>query len=173
MVPRQSTRGEWNWALASYWCRKDATGIQVLVHAVEEWTSWTHRQQAKSLLQESKELPGLLGGGRRAPTLYCLTGVLSLKDGGVPTWGPERCVFSHWPCPVTYISPCPIGVLEWKCPISFMISLPFSSLRLRHHSSHSFSISWGVEWVRDQGPCGHRYTFYSIQGLWGITLWSP
>ena len=42
----------------------------------------TGSKQAKSLLQESKYLPGLLGGGRRAPLLYSLIGVLSLKDGG-------------------------------------------------------------------------------------------
>ena len=35
----------------------------------------TGSKQAKSLLQESKELPGLLGAGRRAPALYCPIGV--------------------------------------------------------------------------------------------------
>ena len=34
--------------------------------------------------------------------------------------------------PVTYISPCPIGVLGWKCPISLMVSLPFSSGKRSH-----------------------------------------
>ena len=35
----------------------------------------TGSKQAKSLLQESRELPGQLGGGRRAPSLHCPIGV--------------------------------------------------------------------------------------------------
>ena len=32
--------------------------------------------------------------GGEEPLLYCPTGFLSLKDGGVPMCGPERCGFS-------------------------------------------------------------------------------
>ena len=48
-----------------------------------ELGDYTGGKQAKSLLQESKQPPGLLGGGRRAPSLYCLIGgFYLLKMGG-------------------------------------------------------------------------------------------
>ena len=54
----------------------------------------TGNKQAKSLLQESKELPELLGAGRRDPcSLLSYRGFYPLKMEGVPMWGPERCGF--------------------------------------------------------------------------------
>ena len=31
-------------------------------------------------------------------------------------WGPDISSFSHWPCPVTCIWPCPRGILEVDVP---------------------------------------------------------
>ena len=53
------------------------------------------------------------GWGRRAPTFYCPIGVFNpLKMGGYQHGVQKDVFFSHWPCPVTSIGPCPIGVLE-------------------------------------------------------------
>ena len=72
----------------------------------------TGSKQAKSLLQESKKLPGLLGRGRRAPhSLFFCRGFYPLKMGGHQHGGQKDVVFSHWPCSITSISPDPIGVL--------------------------------------------------------------
>lgn len=48
----------------------------------------TGRKQATSLLKESKQLPGLPGGGEEPPLSIVLWGFLSFKDGREPTWGP-------------------------------------------------------------------------------------
>ena len=74
--------------------RKMLTRIRVLVPASKnELHEHTGSRQAKSLLKKSKQLPGLLRGGRRAPFSIVLQGFLFLKDGGLPTWSLERCGF--------------------------------------------------------------------------------
>ena len=55
-------------------------------------------------------------GEEESPPLpIVLCRFLFLKDG-IPTWGLDIISFSHWPCPVTYIRPYPIGVLEMDMP---------------------------------------------------------
>ena len=71
----------------------------------------TGSKQAKSLLKESKQLPGLLGGGGPPHPAFSYRGFNPLKMGGYQCGVQKDVVFSHWPCPVTYISPCPTGVL--------------------------------------------------------------
>lgn len=69
--------------------------------------------------------------GEKRPPPHCLIGVFNpLKMGGYQCGVQKNVVFSHWPCPVTYISPCPIGFQGWKCPVRLMVSLPFSSCKL-------------------------------------------
>ena len=98
--------GVWLW----YW--KDVTRIWVLVHAAEEWTSQTHRQQAsKVFITRKQKAPRAAGRGEKSPSSrLSYRGFYPLKMGGYHR-GVQKWVFSHWPCPVTYISPCPIGVL--------------------------------------------------------------
>ena len=43
-------------------------------------------------------------------------GFYPLKMGGYQRGIQKDVVFSHWPCPVTYISPCPIGALGVEMP---------------------------------------------------------
>ena len=68
--------------------------------------------QAKSLLQESKQLLGQLRGGRRVPLSIVLWWFLFLKYGGYQRGVQKDVVFSHWPCPVTYISK--YGHMVWE-----------------------------------------------------------
>ena len=56
--------------------------------------------------------PRAAGRGEKSPLLYGPIGFLSLKDGEGHQRGVQKdVVFSRWPHPVPYISPCPIGVL--------------------------------------------------------------
>ena len=57
----------------------------------------TGSKQARSLLQGSKQLPGQLGGGRRAPSLLSYRGFYSLKMGVTNGGVQKDVVFSHWP----------------------------------------------------------------------------
>ena len=50
----------------------------------------TGRKQAKSLLQESKELPGLLGGGEEPPSLLSYRDFYLLKVGGGTNVGSRK-----------------------------------------------------------------------------------
>ena len=94
-----------------YWCRKDVTRIQVLVHAAKEWTLWKYRQQCKQSIyyRKANGFQGRWEQEEEFPSLLSYRGFL--KTGGYQTWGPERCDFLHWPCPITYISLCPKEVL--------------------------------------------------------------
>lgn len=62
------------------------SGFLLFTQSKSELHEHTGSKQAKSLLQESKQLPGLLGGREKSPALYCPIGIVSLKDGGEPTW---------------------------------------------------------------------------------------
>ena len=115
----------------------------------------TGSKQAKCLLKESKLLPGLLGGGRRGP-LLSYRGFYPLKIGAGYQPGVQKdVVFSYWPCSITYICPCPVGVLGVEMSCCLIVSLPFSSRKLNHRRS-------GINI-----HLGHRYTPYSKHGLWG------
>ena len=59
----------------SCWFRQDITGIWVLVHAVKEWISWTHRQQASKVFITGKQISPRAAGsrGRRASPCPCPT----------------------------------------------------------------------------------------------------
>ena len=92
----------------------------LFTHLKNEFFIYTGSKQAKSLLlRKSKQLPGQTGRGKKSPPLYCPIGVFPLKDGGYQYGVQKGVVFSYWPCPVTYISPCPIGVLEMEMPHKF------------------------------------------------------
>ena len=97
-------------------------------------------QQAKFLL---KETPRAAGRGKKTPPFsIVLQRFLSLKGGEKHQNGVQKdVVFSHWLCSITYISPCPIGVLEVEMYRKFYGFFALLFLRLSHHSSHSFSIS--------------------------------
>ena len=125
---------------SSCWYWKDDTGIWVLIHGSQRITSWTHRQQARKVFIKEKQIaPRTAGRGEKRPlSLPSYRGFYSLKMG-VPTWGPEKCAFF------------PLALLNYlyqslsnrtfrvgNVLVSFMVSLSFSSLRLSHHSSHSF-----------------------------------
>ena len=75
----------------------------------------TGSKQAKSLLKENKQLPGLLGGEKKSTPPH--TPLLSYRDFYALKMGGYKCgvqrdmVFSHWPYSVTHIGPCPIGLL--------------------------------------------------------------
>ena len=73
----------------------------------------THRQQASKAFITGKQIASRTAGrGRRAPpSLLFYRFSFSFKDGGYQHGVQKDVVFSHWPCPITYISPCPIGVL--------------------------------------------------------------
>ena len=60
---------------------KKLLGSGFFMKPENELQEHTGSKQAKSLLEESKQLPGQLGGGR-APFSIVLWGFLSLKDGG-------------------------------------------------------------------------------------------
>ena len=79
-----------------------------LFTAVQERTWQTHRQQASKVFIKGKQMaPRDVGRGEEPPSL------LSLRD--FPLKGEERLqkdvVYSHWPCSVTFVSPCPVGAL--------------------------------------------------------------
>ena len=65
------------------WCWKDVTGIWVLVHGAEKWTSWTHRQQAsKVFITEEQTAPRTAGRGKKnPPSLLSFRGFHPLKMG--------------------------------------------------------------------------------------------
>ena len=72
------TRGRWRtWVgvysgKASQWCWKV---IRIWVLAHEEWTSWTHTQQASKVFITGKQIvPQTAGRGKKSPPLYCLIG---------------------------------------------------------------------------------------------------
>ena len=67
----------------------------------------TGSKQVQFLLKASRQLPGLLGGGRRAPFLYCPLGIfLFLKVGGGTNVGSRDMWFSS-----TGLAQLPISVL--------------------------------------------------------------
>ena len=69
-------------------------------------------QQSSEVFITGKQIaPRGSGRGEKSSTLYCLIGFLSLKDGGFQRGVQKDVVFSHWPCLVTCISPCPVRVL--------------------------------------------------------------
>ena len=105
-----------------------------------------HRQQASTISIKGKQIaPRAAGRGEKSPAPMVLSGLLSLKVGGRYQRGVQKDVaFSHWPCPVSCISPCPIGVSRVDLSHSFMVSLS-SSLILSHHSSHSYQLRSGLE----------------------------
>ena len=59
----------------------------------------------KVFIRGKQTAPRTAGRGKKSPPLYCPIGM-----GGTKVLQ-QDVVFSHWPCSVTYISPCPIGVL--------------------------------------------------------------
>ena len=89
-------------------------------------------KREKSSLQESEQPPGQIGSGKKSPPLYCsIGGFYSLKMGGYQHGVQKDVVFFHWPCSVTFISPCPIGVLEVELPRKFYGFFALLFLRLR------------------------------------------
>ena len=111
-----------------YWRLKDVTGIQVLVHALKEWTPKTHRQQASKVFIIGTQIaPRAPGSGEKSPrSLLSYRGFYPLKTGGGYQHGVQKdVVFSYWPCPVTYISLCPVGFLgvEISCKVYGFIVL--------------------------------------------------
>ena len=63
--------------------------------AVEEWTPWTHRQQASKVFIKGKQIAlRAVAKGEKSPlSLLSYRGFYSLNVGRVPMWGPERCGF--------------------------------------------------------------------------------
>ena len=96
-----------------FWCCKDDTGIWVHVQAVKKWTLWPHRQQASKVFITGKQIPPRDPGRGKKSVLPQLSyrGFYSLKMGGYQHGVHKEVVFFHWPCSITYISPCSIGVL--------------------------------------------------------------
>lgn len=77
----------------------------------EELQEHSGSRQAKSSSQESKQLSGQLGGEEELPSLLSYRGFYPLKMGGTNMGSRKMWFFSHWLCPITYIHPCPIGIL--------------------------------------------------------------
>ena len=99
---------------SSCWYWKDDTGIWVLIHGSQRITSWTHRQQARKVFIKEKQIaPRTAGSGeKKSPlSLSFFRSFYSLKMWGYQRGVQKGVVFSHWPCSITYISPCPIGLL--------------------------------------------------------------
>ena len=71
----------------------------------------TGSKQAKSLLQESKELPGLLGGGEEPPSLLSYRDFYLLKVGGGTNVGSRKMWFSPLALSSYLHQSGPIGVL--------------------------------------------------------------
>ena len=96
----------------SNWCRKDVTGIPVVVHTAEERTSQTHWQQASKVFITGKQIASrTAGSGEKSPlSLLSYGAFYPLKMGGYQRGVQKAVVFSHWPRPVISINPCPIGV---------------------------------------------------------------
>ena len=91
-------------------------------------------QATSKIFTSGKQIsPRPAGRGEKSThSLLSYRGFYPLKMGGVPTWGPERCVFL------------PLALLNylcqslsnrsfrgWKCPLNLMVSFPFSSNKLR------------------------------------------
>lgn len=64
-------------------------------------------QASKVFITGKQIAPRTLGRGRRAPLSTVLQGFLSLKDGGLPAWGPQKMWFS------------PIGLAQ--LPVSVLV----------------------------------------------------
>jgi len=118
----------------------------------------TGSKQAKFLLKGSRELPGLLGGGRRAPlSRLSYRGFYLLKVGRGPKVGPRKMWFSPiGPIQLPVSTPCFWG---WKCPENsiFFFFCPFL---LPFLSFHFYQWRSGVEIL----------IFYSKQSLGGMHL---
>ena len=69
-------------------------------------------KQAKVFITQKQTVPRTAGSGEKSPLSIVLEGFLSLKDGGYQRGVLKDVVFSHRHCPMTFISPCPIGVLR-------------------------------------------------------------
>ena len=104
-------------------------------------------------------------GGEEPAFSIVLQGFLSLKDGGGYQHGVQKnVVFSYLPCLITYVSPCPIGVLGVKMfhPVSLMVSLPFFSHKLSHRVlGINVHLGIGTLPIIVNKVCGN------------VTLWSP
>ena len=89
----------------------------------KEFHEHTGSEQAKSLLQEASSSQGCWERGEEPPFLLSYRGFYPLKMGGVQ----KDVVFSHWPCSVTCVSLCPIGVLgvEMSCKFYGFFALLF------------------------------------------------
>ena len=129
-------------------------------------------KQAKSLLQESRQLLGQLGRERRVPLSIVSQGVLSLKDGGCQCGVQKDVVFSHGPRPVTHISPCPVGVLgvETSCKFYGFSVLLFPQTESPFFSFLFYQLRSGLE---VKVPLGVGTRPVVNQACGDVTPWSP
>ena len=100
--------------------------------------SHSRRMNSTNTQAASKQIaPRAAGTGEKSPhLLWSHRGFYPLKMRGGDQYGVQKgVVFFHWPCLVTCISPCPVGVLRveisHKSHVGFFFLL-FSSQKLGH-----------------------------------------
>ena len=87
---------------------------------------YTHRQQASKVFKKEKQIAPRTGWeGEKSPlSLLSFRGFYFLKRAGHQRGVQKDVVFSHQPCLITCISPCPIGLLGLEMSsVSFMVTI--------------------------------------------------